>query len=230
LKTLFRLEFRRAFLAELVIGMGVILTDDLENCNICYTTSMIAHLRGTLLSNNTRFIVVDVQGVGYKVSISNETLESVVRNPEEVSLWTHLAVRENALDLYGFASLEELEFFELLNTISGIGPKTALSILSSAGLQTLKSAVASGNSTHLTKISGIGRKNAEKIVLELHGKLSAASEGGGENLETSSDAIEALQALGYSQKEARDAIKKVSRDITATNEIVKQALKLLGSK
>lgn len=190
---------------------------------------MIAHLTGTLLSSNLRYIVLDVQGVGYKVFITNETLEIATRNPSNVSLWTYLAVRENALDLYGFASQEEIEFFELLNTISGIGPKSALSILSSAGLETLKSAVASGNSAHLTKIAGIGRKNAEKIVLELHGKLAASSDAENQTLQTGSDAIEALQSLGYSQKEARDAIKKVPKEITATGDIVKHALKILGT-
>ncbi len=190
---------------------------------------MIAHLKGTLLSNNTRFIVLDVHGVGYKVSITNETLERVLKTPSEVSLWTYLAVRENALDLYGFATQEEIEFFELLNTISGIGPKSALSILGSAGLETLKSAVASGNATHLTKIAGIGRKNAEKIVLELNGKLTASSDADNQTLQTGSDAIEALQSLGYSQKEARDAIKKVPKEITNTSEVVKHALKILGT-
>jgi Holliday junction DNA helicase RuvA len=207
----------------------MIVAEAFKNGKKCYNADMIAHLKGTLLSSNLRYIVLDVNGVGYKVFTTNETLEVATRNPSEVSLWTYLAVRENALDLYGFATQEEIEFFELLNTISGIGPKSALSILSAAGLETLKSAIASGNASHLTKIAGIGRKNAEKIVLELHGKLSAVSEADGQNLQTGSDAIEALQSLGYSQKEARDAIKKVPKELTATNEIVKHALKILGT-
>jgi holliday junction DNA helicase RuvA len=194
-----------------------------------YYFLMISHLRGSLLSHSSRFIVLDVQGVGYKVSVSNETLETVLKSTTEISLWTYLAVREDALDLYGFATKEEQEFFELLISISGIGPKTALTILSSAGLETLSTAVASGNSAHLTKVSGIGRKNAEKIVLELHGKLNAPSEMESQNLQTGSDAIEALQALGYSQREARDAIKKVPKEISATSDIVKHALKILGT-
>jgi Holliday junction DNA helicase RuvA len=190
---------------------------------------MISYLTGKLLAQKERFLIIDVQGVGYKVFSTPETMEAVARDPAAVSLWTHLAVRENALDLYGFASEEELRFFELLITISGIGPKSAISILAGAGLDALKTAVASGNSAHLTKISGIGRKNAEKIVLELHGKLNAPSESDTENMQTESDAIEALKALGYSQKEARDALKKVPKEITKTSEMVKHSLKILGT-
>jgi len=189
---------------------------------------MISHLTGRVLAQRDRLLIIDVQGVGYRVFSTPETIDAVSRNPDSVSLWTHLAVRENALDLYGFATEEELQFFELLLTISGIGPKSALSILSGAGVETLKNAVASGNAAHLTKISGIGRKNAEKIVLELNGKLVAPSEAETTNMQTESDAIEALQALGYSQKEAREALKKIPKEITTTSEIVKQALKVLA--
>jgi len=188
---------------------------------------MISHLSGKLLAQRERLLIIDVHGVGYRVFSTPETIQAVSQM-SDVSLWTHLAVRENALDLYGFATEEELHFFELLLTISGIGPKSALSILSGAGVETLKNAVASGNAAHLTKISGIGRKNAEKIVLELHGKLNAPSESDTANMQTESDSIAALQSLGYSQKEAREAIKKVPKEITSTAEIVKFALKTLS--
>ena len=192
--------------------------------------SVISHLRGKIISSSLKSAVIDVGSVGYKIFATPETLSGIAKNPENVSVFTYLAVRENALDLYGFEKEEELNFFELLISISGIGPKSALTILSSAGLTTLKGAVASGNASHLSKISGIGRKNAEKIVLELHGKLGVSEGEENQNLQTGSDAIEALQALGYSQKEARDALKKVPKEIEAISEIVKQALKILGTR
>ncbi len=191
---------------------------------------MISHLRGKILSNTLKSAVIDVGGVGYKIFATPDTLTDINKNPENASVYTYLAVRENALDLYGFSSEEELDFFELLISISGIGPKSALAILSGAGLDALKTAVVSGNANHLTKISGVGRKNAEKIVLELHGKIEASNEGNSEIMQTGSDAIEALQALGYSQREAREALKKVPKEITSISDIVKQALKILGTK
>jgi len=190
---------------------------------------MIAHLSGTVIAKNSRFIIVEAGGVGYKAFVTNDTLDYLTKHGQgQASLWTYLAVREDALDLYGFVTEDEMHFFELLIGISGIGPKSAMTILSAAGLSTLTTAVASGNSSHLTKISGISKKNAEKIVLELHGKLSTPSEGETQDLQTESDAVEALKSLGYSQKESRDALKKVPKEITSTSEIVKHALKDLG--
>jgi Holliday junction DNA helicase RuvA len=142
-------------------------------------------------------------------------------------VWTHLAVREDAHNLYGFTDKETLDFFELLITISGIGPKSALSILSAASVDAIKKAVISGEVAYLTKVAGIGRRTAEKIVLELKEKIGAlTSEGTAVQEEV--DVIEALKALGYSHMEARDAVKKVPETVTGTGERVKAALKLLG--
>src|SRR3989344_4807077 len=133
---------------------------------------MIAHLSGTLLFRGTRYVIVDVSGVGYKLFTSLETLKTLpAKISEPIKLFTHLYVRETALELYGFASMAELEFFEQLIGISGIGPKSALGILSVAPLDSLKHAIASGETTYLTKISGIGKKIAEKIIVELRDKL-----------------------------------------------------------
>jgi Holliday junction DNA helicase RuvA len=136
-------------------------------------------------------------------------------------------VREDALDLYGFLNREELEFFEMLINVSGIGPRSALAILGIASIETLRKAIGTGDTSYLTKISGIGRKTAEKIVIELRDKMG--KELGGGSLQVELDALEALKSLGYSQNEARETLKKVSPN-TNTNTKIKEALKILGGK
>lgn len=178
-----------------------------------------------------KYTIIDVNGVGYKVFCSTDTLSSLSLDTL-ASLHTYLSVREDALDLYGFLSDDEMHFFGLLISVSGIGPKSALGILSIASAETLKKAIATGDTGYLTKVSGIGRKTAEKIVLELRDKLRAHV-GGKESsgsLRAESDVIEALKALGYSQNDARDALKEISTEIIGTNERIKQALKILGQK
>lgn len=189
---------------------------------------MISHLSGTVRHRDNLCLVLDVGGVGYKVFVVLNVLEKV-KNTESLSVWIHHAIRETASDLYGFETREELGFFELLISISGIGPKTALGILNVANIETLKQAVRSGNSAHLTKISGIGKKNAEKIVLELSGKLGVGLDGA-LNVSDEGDAIEALASLGYSQKEARDALREIPNDVVGTGERVKRALKHLSKQ
>ena len=130
---------------------------------------MIAQLTGIVAHRDKSSIILDVKGVGYRIFVSSGTLEQLHRQKEgSVSFFTHLSVRENALDLYGFLEQEELHFFEMLISISGIGPKSALGILSIADVETLKQAISSGDSSYLTKVSGIGTKIAKKIVLELN--------------------------------------------------------------
>ena len=145
-------------------------------------------------------------------------------------MWTHLAVRENILDLYGFSSEEELRLFELLLTVSGIGPKSGLAVLDIATVETLRTAIAGGNASYLTKVSGIGKKTAEKIVLELQDKVGAIVEGSAATLHGDSEALEAMRALGYSQAEARDALRKVSSEIEGSSDRLREALRILGRK
>ena len=143
--------------------------------------------------------------------------------------YIHQVIREDANDLYGFTSRKDREFFELLISVSGIGPKSALNILSLVASDTLASAINSGSTSHLVKVSGIGRKTAEKIVLELRDKLGGiSSEDSSAGMSADADAIEAMKALGYDQNEAREALKKVSKEITDTGAKVKAALKMLG--
>lgn len=192
---------------------------------------MISKLRGNIIHKDLNHIVLDVSGVGYKIFISPETLQKIIQiKNEEVSFWTHLAVRENALDLYGFAEKKELEFFEMLISISGIGPKSAMAILGIASVDVIRSAVSSGDTSYLTKVSGIGRKNAEKIVLELKDKLGKDEEFDALDLQEESDVVETLKALGYRPNEIREVLKKIPKEATGTSMRVKEALKLLGSK
>ncbi len=196
--------------------------------SICYSIHMISQLFGTIIHKDERYMVLDVNGVGYKVFASGDTIDkSPVTEP--IRIWTHMVVREDALDLYGFPSKEDIEFFEMLIGISGIGPKSALSILNLATIPTLKKAIATADSGYLTKVSGIGKKNAEKIVLELKDKLVfTTEEDGSASRSYEGDSLEALKALGYNEREARDALKKVPKEITDTSECVKQALKILS--
>ncbi len=204
--------------------------------SLTYHVTMISIIRGQILEIADRSIVIDVNGVGYKVSMSEDSLHSL-KIGADITVWTHLAVRENSQDLYGFISKKERDFFELLITVSGIGPKTALNILSLVSSETLAGAIREGSTAHLVKVSGIGRKTAEKIVLELRDKMLGY--GGDEKtamgMSSDADAIEALKALGYGADEAREAIKKVmaetSKDgkkLTDTGAKVKAALKVLA--
>jgi len=188
---------------------------------------MISHLSGTIILVNDRFIVLDVHGVGYKIFATPDTMRRAQKSAGGVSFHTHLAVRENALDLYGFLDREELEFFELLLTVSGIGPKTALGIMSIAPTEVILTAISKNDAGYLTKTSGVGTKNAQKIVMELKGKTDGFSftEEGRTPEET--DAVDALQALGYTLKESREALKNVAKTGTSSEQI-REALKILS--
>ena len=190
---------------------------------------MVSHVQGKILLKSDKFAVIDVSGVGYKVYISIETMRSIGTKGTEVSLWTHLSVRENALDLYGFCDYAEIELFEMLIGISGVGPKSALGIMGVAPLDTLKTAIASGDMSYLTKVSGIGKKNAEKIVLELRDKLGVLKNETAKGvMREESDVADALQTMGYSISEAREALKQIPQEISGTSARIKEALKNLG--
>ena len=189
---------------------------------------MIGSIRGKIIQRTDKYAIVETNGVGYKISVSPETLSKA--KDGETFLFIHTHVREDAIDLYGFLDQEELEFFEMLINVSGIGPKGALTILGIATLPTLKKAIGTGDIAYLTKISGIGKKTAEKIIIELRDKVTKDSgEQSGSSLQGELDALEALKSLGYSQSEAREALKRVSPE-ASTNAKIKEALKILGSK
>jgi len=189
---------------------------------------MIGFIEGKLETSNDRYVIVSVNGIGYKIYISANTFKKLPKIGEKVKLLTHLHVREDVFDLYGFLSQEELEFFELLISISGIGPKGATNILKVASVETLKKAIANEESSILTKVSGIGKKTAEKIILEL--KTKVAGELLGEKSKADSEAIDALIGLGYKLSEAREALKSVPSHFQDVGEKIKEALKILGKK
>lgn len=191
---------------------------------------MIAHLEGKIIHNTDKFFIIDVNGVGYKAFMVPSTLSSY-KLGDEISIWTYMAVRENSTDLYGFVSKEEMNFFDLLLNVSGVGPKSALSILGLAPTETLKKAIATGDITYLNKVSGIGKKTAERIIVELRDKLlSYKGEESSSELNEESDILEALKALGYSQSEARDAFNRIPPEIKDTKDKIKEALKFINKK
>lgn len=186
---------------------------------------MIGYLNGVTIDKNDKYLVLEVAGVGYKIFATTEILES---SPllQEIRLWIHHTVREDASDLYGFTTKDELNFFELLISISGIGPRTALGILNVTTVGALKKAISSGDTSYLIKVSGIGKKNAEKIVLELKDKFGKDDES--VTFKEEVDALDALKSLGFSHMDAREALKSIGSGVTTTGERIKQALKILG--
>ena len=199
---------------------------------------MIRHIRGTVSNIEPSYAVVDVHGIGYLVYITART--HLVLH-EETQLYTYLAVRETALDLYGFTTLEELSFFELLLQLPKIGPKSALQILSQADTALLQSAILSQDPTHLSKMSGITKKTAEKIVLGLkdifdthaynYGVDGGINEVSQANALFTSDTIDALVTLGYPQADARKAVQQLlaeKPEITNVNDAIKEVLRILG--
>ena len=189
---------------------------------------MISFLQGKILNKGQNYAIIKVGGIGYQVFV-NSTMLADLQIGQDVEIYTHQYVREDSLDLYGFKSMGDLEMFELLISISGIGPKSALGVLAVASVEDVKESIARGDSSLLTKVSGIGRKTAERVVLELREKI------GNLKLETgnsksgagsaSGDEIDALMVLGYSMPQARDALRAVDPKIKDSGERIKQALK-----
>lgn len=188
---------------------------------------MIAKLTGTIDFLRDSYLVLDVSGVGYKVFVTAHTMGKLAGRTN-ATLHIHTYVREDILALYGFVDFEELEMFELLISISGIGPKAALSILSIADPKTVCAAVLNDDATILTRVSGVGKKIAQRVILELKNKIPNMSLGEKTQVVSDSDALEALVTMGYSVTQARETLKEISPGITDVGERVKLALKNLG--
>jgi Holliday junction DNA helicase RuvA len=192
---------------------------------------MIGRIQGKLLEKHPPQIVVDVQGVGYEVDVPMSTFYQLPATGAEVALYTHLVVREDAHQLFGFATEAERHAFRQLLRISGVGARTALSVLSGLSVSDLRAAVSSQESGRLTKIPGIGKKTAERLLLELKDKLDsvlaapAETRGNGQ----SADVANALKALGYNDKEADWAVKQLPADLSVSDAI-RQALRLLSKQ
>ncbi|KIF81185.1 Holliday junction branch migration protein RuvA [Noviherbaspirillum autotrophicum] len=190
---------------------------------------MIGRLSGILLEKNPPQLLVDCNGVGYEVDVPMSTFYNLPGMGEKVVLLTHLAVREDAHLLYGFGTVEERNVFKQLIKISGVGARTALSILSGMSVADLSQAITLQEAGRLTKIPGIGKKTAERLLLELKGKIGAdlGAVGGLAHHDATSDILNALLALGYSDKEAMLALKQVPAGSTVSDGI-KLALKALS--
>lgn len=190
---------------------------------------MIATIHGKLQSRTDDSLVVNVGGIGLRVRVTSGTLANLGAVGSEVQLFTHLRVREDELSLYGFATEDELRLFETLMTVSGIGPKVALGILSAASTETLRIAIAQGNVEMLTTFPGIGKKTAQRLVLELKGKVDVS--GLGEVTELTpldEDVVAALINLGYSAAEAARAARSVPSSAKTVEDRVRVALQYLG--
>lgn len=190
---------------------------------------MIGRLSGILLEKNPPQLLVDCNGVGYEVDVPMSTFYNLPGTGEKIVLLTHLAVREDAHLLYGFGTVEERNVFKQLIKISGIGARTALSILSGMSVGDLSQAITLQEAGRLTRVPGIGKKTAERLLLELKGKLGAdlGAPGGALHSDATSDILNALVALGYSDKEAMQAVKQVPAG-TGVSEGIKLALKALS--
>jgi len=196
---------------------------------------MYEYIKGKYVGINKDYIIVENSGIGYKIFTSGATMSSIPKSGEEIMLYLEQIVREDFLGLYGFDSKEELELFKLLLTVSGVGPKAALSLLSISRVNNLKYAILTGDEKHICRGVGIGKKTAARIILELKDKLKSdellddpqnPDNGTNENLMVLSEALSALLALGYSEKEAESVLKNVDKNESIEN-IIKAALKLL---
>ncbi len=188
---------------------------------------MIAQLEGRVASIQATWLVLMVGGVGYKVYTSPH-LRNECEIGDTLCLWTHLVVREDALDLYGFALYGELELFQLLLSVSGVGPRSAIGILALGKIDKLKSAIAASDIGYLTGVSGIGKKSAEKLCLELRDKLKDIEFGVSGARHEDTEALEALKALGYRADEAREALHLVPGEVVPQAARIREALKLLA--
>ena len=191
---------------------------------------MIGRISGVLLEKNPPQILVDVRGVAYEVDVPMSTFYNLPQPGAEVVLHTHLVVREDAHLLFGFGTDAERAAFRQLLRISGVGARTALSVLSGLSVADLQQAVSAQDSGRLVKIPGIGKKTAERLLLELRDKLPAAAAGvqpGARAAAPGSDVLNALLALGYSDKEAAWAVKQIE-PASAVGEAIRQCLRLLS--
>ena len=200
---------------------------------------MFAYIKGSLEEKGSNYVVIDVSGIGYKIFMSDNSIQSIGELGEKVKVHTYYYVREDNISLYGFLSKEELKMFELLLSVSGIGAKSAISMLSNITPSSFAFAVISNDVSTLKGLPGIGAKTAQRIIFELQDKLKneekLAVEGAKEQIETEiynsenvKEAIQALQILGYNKKEIDKAMQKLKDENLSVEELIKKGLALLS--
>lgn len=200
---------------------------------------MLYNIRGKLTVSDVNFIVVECGGVGFKCFTTLNTVKNIGRTGDEVNVFTYLSVREDAMDLYGFSTLDELNAFKLLISVSGIGPKAAAAILSELAPDRLAVCIASGDAKAITRAQGVGKKTAERVVLELKDKMGSIAVGDASDVvssvasvgesSNSAEAVEALVALGYSQSDAAVVVGSMDKSLSV-DEMIRNGLKQLAKK
>jgi holliday junction DNA helicase RuvA len=192
---------------------------------------MIAHLRGEPVLTGDRWVVIDVGGIGYRIYVTQPALHLLAHTKQPVKLFTYMAVREDAITLFGFMHQSELEMFRILIGVSGIGPQTALNLLSQIGIEEFAMAILNEDEKALTRISGIGAKSAKRLILELRDKMKKVSEtmvagDVGRASPAVHDAVSALISLGFLEKESRDAVNAAAlvMKTPTVQELIKAAL------
>lgn len=186
---------------------------------------MINYLEGKIIFKGEKFIILDVNGVGYKVFLSQKVLHKISQKDKELKLFCYLNVKENALDLYGFLTHKELDFFETLINIRSIGPKAALEIASVASMEKIKEAIESEDEDIVRELFNVGKKKAQLLILELSKKIKEKPK---EKSVSEDEAFQALVNLGFSRDRVKSALGKVSKEIQDHEKRVKEALKTLG--
>lgn len=184
---------------------------------------MISYLKGKILEKGLTYVILENQGIGYKVFVTPDVLSQSIG--AEIALYIYHKVSDDGQSLFGLPNFSTLQFFEMLITVSGVGPKVALAILSAAQVDAVKQAIAAQDSGIFTRISGVGLKTAEKIIVELKNKVGALGVSGG----GSSEVFDALLSLGYNQREVREVMNKIDASKTQQEQI-KQALQSLSKK
>ena len=195
---------------------------------------MIASLSGTIQEITPHSVVLDVNGVGYEVFATQQTLGTLLtKKGQDIFVFTYQHIRENLSELYGFLDQQDKQMFLALLIVSGIGPKVALSILNAASVKVLRGAVASQDSSILEKVSGIGQKKAQKIILELKDKIEDIDIAEGASVfltDVEKDVIEALAKMGYPRTSVQNALRTIPQDLETVQEKIKATLQLLSNK
>lgn len=196
---------------------------------------MFAYIKGTIEIKSINYVVIENGGIGYKIYMSQKSIGTIGNIGETVKIYTHYHVREDDISLYGFTSEEELRMFEILINVSGVGVKSAVTMLSDITPASFAMAVINDDVTRLTKVPGVGKKTAQRLILELKDKLKSEDISGEEikqidleEKEVSNDAVNALQVLGYNKKEIEQVLQKIETVNLSVEDTIKLALKYLG--
>ncbi|MEK7501031.1 MAG: Holliday junction branch migration protein RuvA [Patescibacteria group bacterium] len=192
---------------------------------------MIGYLEGELIKKYDRRCILKCGSLGYRVFMGNGALSKIQENGDVVKVFTHPHQREDTQELYGFLNPEELELFEMLITVSGVGPRTALVLTDEVPFDMLVGAITHGDENIFRRVAGIGQKTAQRIIIELKQKaavLAAGLESGGASISQDADVLEALKSLGYSAYQAREALKQVSAETKGVERRLEEALKVLA--